>query len=50
MGGGRWLLAHVKAPAAAEELYFGHSVSFGGGGVLAIGSEKSCKVHVVDVW
>ena len=43
------LLAHVKAPVAAGNQYFGWSVSVGGGGVLAIGS-RSCTMHVVDLW
>ena len=43
------LLAHVKAPVAANQ-QFGQSVSFGGGGVLAIGSADSCTVYIVDVW
>ena len=50
--GGRPLVlsAHVKAPVAVTSQRFGWSVSFGGGGVLAIGSQLDCTMHVVDVW
>ena len=44
------LLAHVKASVAVSSQYFGWRVSFGGGGVLAIGSQGNCTMHVVDVW
>ena len=44
------LLAHVKASVAVSNQYFGRRVSFGGGGVLAIGSQGNCTMHVVDVW
>ena len=50
---GGWPLefvAHVRAPVAASDQGFGWSLSFGGGGVLAIGSAGSCILHVVDVW
>ena len=44
------LLAHVKTPVAVSAQLFGGTVSFAGGGVLAIASRGICKVHVVDLW
>ena len=43
------LLAHVKAAVAWEYQQFGHTVSIRGG-VLAIGSQSNCTMHVVDLW
>ena len=44
------LLAHVKATVAVMNQLFGWRVSLGGGGVLAIGSQGNCTMHVADVW
>ena len=50
--GGRPLvqLAHLKAASQIRDQVFGRRVSMSGGGVLAIGSEGTCGVHVLDLW